>query len=153
MTTHRLPAGWDVKTSWTLPSVFIVLTVLAMAFREAATPTSTAIPTAAPTTTSTPTPTPTAKAMEPQLGDTHTVSATISVGEAPFDIAVTPDGKYVYVTNYEDNAVSIISTAPQKVISPLPQIQKTFSQTLDKLGLTASRTGRYRQWRGIGLKV
>lgn len=87
------------------------------------------------------------------MGDTHTVSATISVGEAPFDIAVTPDGKYVYVTNYEDNAVSIISTAPQKIISPLPQIQKTFSQTLDKLGLTASRTGRYRQWRGIGLKV
>ena len=36
-----------------------------------------------------------------ELGDTHKVSATISVGKTPFGISVTPDGKHVYVTNGE----------------------------------------------------
>jgi len=53
--------------------------------------------------------------MGSELGDTHKVAVTISVGKTPFDIAVTPDGKYVYVTNGEDNTVSIISTASYSV--------------------------------------
>lgn len=56
----------------------------------------------------------------PELGDTHKVSATISVGKTPFGIAVTPDGKYVYVTNSEDNTVSIISTASHSVVKVVP---------------------------------
>ena len=60
------------------------------------------------------------KVIGPELGDTHKASATISVGEAPFDMAVTRDGKYVYVTNGEDNTVSIISTASQRVVKVVP---------------------------------
>lgn len=71
-----------------------------------------------------------------ELGDTHKVSATISVGKGPFGIAVTPDGKHVYVTNHEDNTVSIISTASQEVIKVI---------SVDKLpgGIAVSPDGKF----------
>ena len=121
-----------MKRVWTLSGVLVALTVLAMACGDAATPTPTGIPTATPTTT----PTPTVEVVEAQLGDIHRLSAAISVGNAPFGIAVTPDGKYVYVTNYEDNTVSIISTASQEVIKGL---------SVDKLpgGMAVSPDGKF----------
>ena len=64
------------------------------------------------------------------------MSATIPVGKAPFGITVTPDGKYVYVTNHEDNTVSIISTASQEVIKVI---------SVDKLpgGIAVSPDGKF----------
>ena len=110
-----------MKSLWTLSGVLVALTVLVMAC-------------AGPEPTLTPTPT--VEIMEAEPGDTHKVSATIPVGEAPFGIAVTPDGKYVYVTNHEDNTVSIISTASQEVIKVI---------SVDKLpgGIAVSPDGKF----------
>jgi YVTN family beta-propeller protein len=37
------------------------------------------------------------------------------VGKRPTDIAITPDGQKVYVTNFYDNTVSVIETANDTV--------------------------------------
>jgi len=43
------------------------------------------------------------------------------VGQAPWGVAVTPNGQYAYVTNFGDNTVSVISTATDTVIgTPIP---------------------------------
>ena len=110
-----------VKRSWALSGVLIVLTVLAMACGGSE-----------PTLT----PTPIVELMQAQLGDTHKVSAAISVGKAPFGIAVTADGKSAYVTTYEDNTVSIFSTASLEVIKVI---------SVDKLpgGIAVSPDGKF----------
>jgi YVTN family beta-propeller protein len=46
---------------------------------------------------------------------TDTVTDTISVGKVPWGVAFTPNGKAVYVTNSEDNTVSVIDTTNNKV--------------------------------------
>jgi YVTN family beta-propeller protein len=46
----------------------------------------------------------------------NTVSATITTGVAPFGVAVTPDGKHAYVTDFSDNSVSVIRTATNTVV-------------------------------------
>jgi YVTN family beta-propeller protein len=50
---------------------------------------------------------------------TGKVSDTIAVGTHPVDVAITPDGKHAYVTNYGartvDGAVSVIDTTTGKV--------------------------------------
>jgi YVTN family beta-propeller protein len=43
---------------------------------------------------------------------TNTVSATITVGTFPTGVAVSPNSTRVYVTNFGDNTVSVISTEP-----------------------------------------
>jgi YVTN family beta-propeller protein len=48
------------------------------------------------------------------------VSDTITVGNAPVGLAVTPDGKHVYVANAADNSVSVIATATGEVSDPIP---------------------------------
>ena len=48
-------------------------------------------------------------------GDSLTVDATIRVGINPVSLAVTPNGKYLYVTNYGSHTVSVIKTARNKV--------------------------------------
>ena len=42
---------------------------------------------------------------------------TVIVGGTPYGVAVTPDGKYVYVTNFEN--VTVIDTATNKVIASI----------------------------------
>ncbi len=42
---------------------------------------------------------------------TGVVSATITVGNAPIGVTITPDGKHVYVANNGDGTVSVIDTA------------------------------------------
>ena len=44
---------------------------------------------------------------------------TIKVGSNPNDMALTKDGKYLFVSNSNDNSVSVISTADDKVIETL----------------------------------
>ena len=39
---------------------------------------------------------------------TNTVTTTMPVGNNPFEVAATPDGSKVYVTNADDNTVSVI---------------------------------------------
>lgn len=53
----------------------------------------------------------------------NTVIATVVVGSAPFDVAVTADGKQAYVTNSNNpsiNNVSVIDTATNTVTATVP---------------------------------
>jgi YVTN family beta-propeller protein/VCBS repeat-containing protein len=49
-------------------------------------------------------------------------SATISVGMGPVGIAITPDGTRVYVSNFDDDTVSVIdtTTTPNTVVATIP---------------------------------
>jgi YVTN family beta-propeller protein len=51
---------------------------------------------------------------------TNTVTDTVPVGSFPKGIAVSPDGKKVYVTNSWNDNVSVIDTAINTVISTVP---------------------------------
>ncbi|WP_313888625.1 YncE family protein [Mycolicibacterium sp. CBMA 226] len=44
------------------------------------------------------------------------IGGPITVGRVPFGVAVTPDGKHVYVANATDGTVSVIDTATNKVV-------------------------------------
>jgi YVTN family beta-propeller protein len=48
---------------------------------------------------------------------TNTVVANLGVGNNPFGVAVTPDGKHAYVTNNLSNNVSVIDTASNTVVA------------------------------------
>jgi YVTN family beta-propeller protein len=48
------------------------------------------------------------------------VTATVPVGTLPVGVAVTPDGKHVYVTNAFSNNVSVIRTAANMVVATVP---------------------------------
>jgi YVTN family beta-propeller protein len=51
---------------------------------------------------------------------TNTVVGSITVGNNPIGVAVTPDGSKVYVTNFLDDTVSVINTATNTVVgSPI----------------------------------
>jgi YVTN family beta-propeller protein len=50
----------------------------------------------------------------------QTVPATIPVGQDPEDVAITPNGAYVYVTNLYGNSVSVINTATNTVTTTIP---------------------------------
>ena len=45
----------------------------------------------------------------------NTVTATVTVGSEPGGVAVTSNGAYVYVANYENNTASVINTATNTV--------------------------------------
>ncbi len=47
------------------------------------------------------------------------MSAPITVGKGPRGVAITPDGKHAYVTNYGDGTVSVITTATGAVSAPI----------------------------------
>ena len=51
---------------------------------------------------------------------TNKVSATVNVGESPYGVAATSDGKKVYVTNIASGDVSVIDAAKNKVIATVP---------------------------------
>ena len=48
------------------------------------------------------------------------MSAPIPVGNNPIGLAVTPDGKHVYVTNFLGSTVSVIDTATRAVSATIP---------------------------------
>jgi len=48
---------------------------------------------------------------------TNTVTTTIKVGMSPFEVAVSPDGKNMYVANGGDNTASVIDTATNRVMA------------------------------------
>jgi YVTN family beta-propeller protein len=58
--------------------------------------------------------------------DTETntvVGSSLAVGNQPAAVAVTPDGKYAYVTNNGSNTLSIIDTASKTVLGPTIMLQ------------------------------
>ena len=48
------------------------------------------------------------------------VIATIPVGERPWNMALTPDGKKLYVANGRSNSVSVIDTVKNEKITDIP---------------------------------
>jgi YVTN family beta-propeller protein len=60
------------------------------------------------------------------------VTATIAVGDMPWDIVISADGKTAYVANPDSDSVSVISTASRAVTSTV-----SVSGDPDTLGLTA----------------
>jgi YVTN family beta-propeller protein len=57
---------------------------------------------------------------------TNTVVATVPVGNAPLGVAVTPDGKHVYVTSDGFNNVSVIDTASNTVVATVTPVDEPF---------------------------
>ena len=51
----------------------------------------------------------------PGLSPSNTVTNTIGVGKSPAGLAISPDGRYAYVTNSGDGTVSVISTGAQRL--------------------------------------
>jgi YVTN family beta-propeller protein len=45
------------------------------------------------------------------------VVATVTLADAPTEVAITPDGKHAYVTNVMSNYVSVIDTTTNKVVA------------------------------------
>jgi YVTN family beta-propeller protein len=50
---------------------------------------------------------------------THTVTATINVGDTPFGVSASPDGNTVYVSNYFGWTVSVINTGSNTVTATI----------------------------------
>lgn len=50
----------------------------------------------------------------------NTVSATVTVGKNPFGVAITPDDRFAYVTNTDDDSVSVIDLATRTVTATIP---------------------------------
>jgi len=48
------------------------------------------------------------------------VVATVTVGNNPEGVAVTPDGKHAYVTNFGSNNVTVVRTATNTVVATIP---------------------------------
>jgi YVTN family beta-propeller protein len=48
---------------------------------------------------------------------TNTVTNTISVGDFPFGVVVSPDGRYAYVANAADDNISVIDTSGYSVVA------------------------------------
>ena len=46
--------------------------------------------------------------------------ATVTVGNNPEGVAVTPDGKHAYVTNFGSNNVTVVRTATNTVVATIP---------------------------------
>jgi serine/threonine-protein kinase len=51
---------------------------------------------------------------------TNTVAAKIPVGELPIEVALSPDGRRAYVTNYGSSSVSVIDTGSNTVSATIP---------------------------------
>src|SRR4030095_11898154 len=54
--------------------------------------------------------------------DENPIVATIKVGRGPRGIAVSPDGLRVYVCNFNDNTLSVISTATNEVTDTIDDV-------------------------------
>ncbi|MFD5513966.1 hypothetical protein ACFWIB_40590 [Streptomyces sp. NPDC127051] len=55
---------------------------------------------------------------------TNSVSATVTVGDIPVDVAVTSDGSEAYVTRDQQAAVSVIDTATNTVSHTIPVVSR-----------------------------
>ena len=62
-------------------------------------------------------PTPSVATFRSSTPSTNTVVATVTVGSAPYGVAITPDGTRVYVSNTLSNNVSVIDTSTNTVMA------------------------------------
>src|SRR5258708_5527843 len=53
---------------------------------------------------------------------TYSVVATIPVGQYPAGVAITPNGAFAYVANFNSNNVSVIDTATNTVTTTVPRV-------------------------------
>lgn len=67
----------------------------------------------------------------------HTVAKTITVGTAPFGVAVNQAGTYAYVTNQTSNNVSVISTSTNSVVATISVQSNPIGIALTPDGKTA----------------
>ncbi|MBT2326511.1 hypothetical protein J7E62_29795 [Variovorax paradoxus] len=51
---------------------------------------------------------------------TRKVVQTLAVGKKPMSVAFTPDGKFVYVVNEDDNSVQVIKVASLQTVATVP---------------------------------
>jgi YVTN family beta-propeller protein len=51
---------------------------------------------------------------------TNVLTATIPVGQDPRGVAVRPDGRRVYVSNFDDGTVSVIDASTHTIVSTVP---------------------------------
>ncbi len=49
----------------------------------------------------------------------NAVVATVPVGQRPWNMALTPDGRKLYVANGRSNSVSVIDTGSDKVVAEI----------------------------------
>jgi YVTN family beta-propeller protein len=68
---------------------------------------------------------------------TNTVQTTITVGNAPFDVAAAPDGKRVYVPNSGSSTVSVIDTATNRVTNTIAVPNGAFGVAVNQHGSRA----------------
>jgi gliding motility-associated-like protein len=71
---------------------------------------------------------------------TNTVSATISVGQTPWFIAISPDQSRVYVQNLGDSSISVINTLTNKVINTIHVFKPPVNTTYTSLNVTKDGT-------------
>ncbi len=69
-------------------------------------------------------------------GSTYSMITTISVGQEPYGVGVSPDGKTVFITNLAGDTVSVISTDTNTVTN-------TVSVGDFPFGVAVSPDGRY----------
>ncbi len=50
----------------------------------------------------------------------QSVIATITVGDGPYGVAVSPSGNFAYVTNYHSGTLSVINTSSNSVVATVP---------------------------------
>jgi len=67
----------------------------------------------------------------------NTLAKTITVGTAPFGVAVNQAGTYAYVTNQTSNNVSVISTSTNSVVATIPVQSSPAGIALTPNGKTA----------------
>ena len=46
--------------------------------------------------------------------------STVEVGERPWGIGITPDGRYLYTANGPSNDVSVVDTETNQVVGTIP---------------------------------
>jgi len=73
----------------------------------------------------------------------YTVTATIGVGSDPQDVAVNPAAGIVYVTNTDDDTVSVIDAATKALTATIPVGSNPDGVAVDPTRTMATRT----QWR------
>ena len=52
------------------------------------------------------------------------IAAEVPVGRDPYGAALTPDGRYVYSGNLQDNSLSVIDTGTRAVVATVTGLQE-----------------------------
>ena len=78
---------------------------------------------------------------------TNTVTDTVKVGSDPYGVAISPDGKMVYVANSGSNNISIINTDANTVTATVP-----LGNQPEGIAITPDGKKRY-MWRTLATVV